>query len=217
MQSGKANTLLADHLFSPALFLAERIERGLLAAPGQSVVELGAGCALPSLLLATCANPPSKVVVTDFPDDTILVNLRKNVERNEATFRCSVHCEGYEWGKPVDTLRNYADHPSGFDIVILSDLLHFDQSHDVLISSAASLLARTPSARVHVCAGNYTRIDVCESFIRDAEKAGLIFDVPPTDGDIWLGDMEVSGLDKTQLAKRKGVCYYWVGRWRDLD
>ena len=34
--SKKANTLLADHLFSPALFLAERIERGLLTVRGQT-------------------------------------------------------------------------------------------------------------------------------------------------------------------------------------
>jgi hypothetical protein len=32
----KANTLLADHLFSPALFLAERIERGLIPVEGKT-------------------------------------------------------------------------------------------------------------------------------------------------------------------------------------
>ena len=98
----KANTLLADHIFSPALFLAERIERNL---PGKArlvryglkshyavcifdqyscilVLELGAGSALPSLLLSTRATPPSLVVVTDHPDEVILGNLRKNVKRN---------------------------------------------------------------------------------------------------------------------------------------
>lgn len=30
----KANTLLADHLFSPSLLLAERIERGLVPLAG---------------------------------------------------------------------------------------------------------------------------------------------------------------------------------------
>ena len=32
----QANTLLADHLFSPALFLAERIERGLIPLQGKT-------------------------------------------------------------------------------------------------------------------------------------------------------------------------------------
>jgi len=93
----KANTLLADRLFSPSLLLAERIERGLVPATGCSglvsksaieygthlfiyfilllffhkVVELGAGCALPSLLMATLAEHPSVILVTDHPDKTI--------------------------------------------------------------------------------------------------------------------------------------------------
>jgi len=64
------------------------------------VLELGAGSALPSLLLSTQANPPSLVVVTDYPDPGILDNLKKNVERNGAavTKGCAVKCEGYEWG-----------------------------------------------------------------------------------------------------------------------
>ena len=60
----QANTLLADHIFSPSLLLAERIERGLLPVSGKNgegycliaplrrglidfrpVIELGAGYA----------------------------------------------------------------------------------------------------------------------------------------------------------------------------
>ncbi|TFY59004.1 hypothetical protein EVJ58_g6050, partial [Rhodofomes roseus] len=78
----KANTLLADHLFSPSLLLAERIERGLIPLEAQTVVELGAGCALPSLLASTLARPPSLVVPTDYLDAPILVNLTRNLERN---------------------------------------------------------------------------------------------------------------------------------------
>jgi hypothetical protein len=65
------------------------------------VLELGAGSALPSLLLSTQANPPSLVVVTDYPDEGFLGNLRKNVGRNSAmavTKGCAVKCEGYDWG-----------------------------------------------------------------------------------------------------------------------
>lgn len=32
----QANTLLADHIFSPSLLLAERIERGLLTVSGKN-------------------------------------------------------------------------------------------------------------------------------------------------------------------------------------
>lgn len=39
---------------------------------------------------------------------------------------------------------------TAFDIVILSDLLHFDSSHDVLVKSLSLLLAKTTDARVYV-------------------------------------------------------------------
>jgi nicotinamide N-methyltransferase len=112
----KANTLLADHLFSPGLFLAERIERGLISAhrlAGRStgcilsglnnsrpVIELGAGCALPSLLMSTLTSPPSIIVVTDYPDPGILGNLVRNVDRNKNLVvpGCSVKYCGYNWG-----------------------------------------------------------------------------------------------------------------------
>ena len=70
------------------------------------VIELGAGCALPSLLLSTLSDPPSLVVVTDYPDEGILGNLKRNVEknRNVVTKGCSVQSYGYEWGTDASHL-----------------------------------------------------------------------------------------------------------------
>ena len=70
------------------------------------VIELGAGCALPSLLLSTLSEPPSLVVVTDYPDEGILGNLKRNVEknRNVVTKGCSVQSYGYEWGTDASHL-----------------------------------------------------------------------------------------------------------------
>ncbi|KAL0578874.1 hypothetical protein V5O48_003107 [Marasmius crinis-equi] len=109
-KEGKANTLLADHLFSPSIFLAERIERGLIPFHGRSVVEFGAGCGLPSLLMATRKNPPSLVVVTDYPDDGILGNLKENVSRNASQYssECTVRPCGYDWGTDASHLK-YVD------------------------------------------------------------------------------------------------------------
>ena len=71
-----------------------------------TVVELGAGCALPSLLASTLSEAPTLTVVTDYPDETILNNLTGNVERNREHYNrsCSVRCSGYEWGKDVQPL-----------------------------------------------------------------------------------------------------------------
>ncbi|KAJ6557952.1 hypothetical protein B0H19DRAFT_1028547 [Mycena capillaripes] len=217
-KEGKANTFLADHLFSPGLFLAERIERGLLPAHELSVIELGAGCALPSLLMSTLPAPPATIVVTDYPDPGILGNLVRNVERNKylVSSGCTVHCRGYEWGTDVTPLLadtgRAASH--GFDIVILSDLLHFHSSHAGLVSSIDALLARSSEARVHVASGNYTKPEVCDNFLRLAVRAGFIFDeiLPSDEERQWLGIFPVSGLDKTALTTRKAACRYWVGR-----
>ncbi|KAJ8516213.1 hypothetical protein ONZ45_g6453 [Pleurotus djamor] len=214
----RANTLLADHLFSPALLLSEQVERNLFKAPHKSVIELGAGCALPSLLLASSSDPPDLVVVTDYPDRGIISNLTNNVERNRNVFQpsCTVKCLGYEWGTDPSHLRNLLSSPKdGYDAMILSDLLHFDQSHDVLVSSITSLLARTPDARVHVAAGPYTRSEICDNFLRLAGSTGLHFDAVSC-GSEWEGSLYVSGLDKEQLAVRKAACRYWIGRWLDV-
>ena len=70
------------------------------------VIELGAGCALPSLLLSTLSEPPSLIVVTDYPDEGILGNLKRNVEKNHdvVTKGCSVQSYGYEWGTDASHL-----------------------------------------------------------------------------------------------------------------
>ncbi|KAG6861405.1 hypothetical protein C0995_000534 [Termitomyces sp. Mi166 len=224
-KQGKANTLLADHLFSPALYLAERIERGLFPAQtGSTVVELGAGTGLPSLLLATTSDHPALVVATDYPDENILENLKKNLEKNRPNFQptCRVECVGYEWGTNADLLLKLLQDPSknqtprqGYDIVILSDLLHFHGSHDVLISSIQALLSRLENSKVHVSAGKYTHRNVCEDFLRKGREAGLVFEevlAGPEEAG-WNGTMKVGGLDQEALAIRKANCYYWVGRW----
>ncbi|KAJ3556030.1 hypothetical protein NM688_g2250 [Phlebia brevispora] len=215
-KEGKANTLLADHLFSPSLLLAERLERGLIQVAGKSVVELGAGCALPSLLSTTLSDPPSLVVITDYPDQTILGNLTQNVERNRDHMSptCRTHCLGYEWGQDVAGLLQLAstmgtEHPSGYDIVILSDLLHFDGSHDVLLSSLVSLLRKLPTSRAYVAAGKYTPTHVCQHFISAAEKAGIVWE-QGEDDPVWRGTLSVrgGGLTKEQLGSDIVKCIF---------
>ncbi|KAI0266540.1 hypothetical protein BC834DRAFT_875036 [Gloeopeniophorella convolvens] len=228
-KEGKAITLLADHLFSPALLLAERIERGLIPLSGYSVIELGSGTALPSLLASTLPDPPALVVVTDYPDDIILGNLKSNVDSNAGavTSGCAVRCEGYEWGQDAShLLKSLAPQgplplPGGYDAVILSDLLHFDRSHGALLDSISMLLARRPTSRVFVAAGIYTRTDVCTAFLHQAEKRGLLW-IDSGAGENgrevdeeWRGTLPIHGVDWDQLGVRKGMCRWWVGRWSD--
>jgi len=222
-KEGKANTLLADHLFSPALLLAEQVERGLIPVQGRKILEIGAGCALPSLLMATLPEPPYLVVASDYPDEIILGNLKKNVDRNRLQFRanCTVRCTGYEWGKdPGPLLGLLPPHDNlGYDIMILSDLLHFNNSHEALIAAITSFLAASATSRVYVAAGKYTAADVCSGFLRMSKLMGLIWEegTDPSNANpvTWLGEMHVSSLDKEQLAVRKGMCRWWIGRWSE--
>jgi EEF1A N-terminal glycine/lysine methyltransferase len=93
---------LADHLFSPALVIAERIERCLLSVSDKTVLELGAGAALPSLLstILPLSDAPKLVVVTDYPDAAIMGNVERNVKENAALANSGVDIRpvGYEWG-----------------------------------------------------------------------------------------------------------------------
>ncbi|KIY48361.1 hypothetical protein FISHEDRAFT_65602 [Fistulina hepatica ATCC 64428] len=217
----KANTLLADHLFSPALFLAERLERGLIDVRDRRIVELGAGTGLPSLLSVLLPAPPQIVVVTDYPDERIMSNLRQNVERNRHLFPSTtvVQCAEYAWGTDATSLRRFLSASSdGFDVVFLSDLLHFKDSHDDLIASVLSLLSKTPDARVFVSAGNYTKAHICDTFVSKAAAANLMMgEVPPGENfNVWLGKNAVNGLDRDALGLRKSVCRFWIGRWARL-
>ena len=134
---------------------------------------------------------------------------------------------------PTDT-ESSAD--SGFDVVILSDLLHFDRSHPALLASLTALLARAASARVYVAAGSYTRPAVCDAFLRLAEEFGIVWeqsggggtsgdgdggDVSRREGEgggeAWMGTMRVAGLQLDQLAARKAMCRWWVGRWSEAS
>ncbi|GJJ14931.1 hypothetical protein Clacol_009201 [Clathrus columnatus] len=64
----------------------------------------------------------------------------------------------------------------GFDILILSDLLHFDSSHGEITQSIVLMLDKTDDARVYVVAGKYTRREICESFIKQATTEGLVWE-----------------------------------------
>lgn len=102
--------------------------------------------------------------------------------------------------------------------MILSDLLHFDASHDALLASLTALLSRVPSARAYVAAGRYTAPTHCARFVHIAAEAGLVLEEGTEageEGSTWRGAMEVrgGGLDRVQLAVRKGMCRWWVGRW----
>jgi EEF1A N-terminal glycine/lysine methyltransferase len=103
----------------------------------------------------------------------------------------------------------------GYDIVFLSDLLHFHSSHHSLVKSLISLLDKiSPNSRAYVAAGKYTPPHVCDNFLSIAKQAGISFTERTPDSDEpWLGSLKVQGLTNQDLSDRKGNCRWWIGRW----
>jgi EEF1A N-terminal glycine/lysine methyltransferase len=103
---------------------------------------------------------------------------------------------------------------SGFDLVVMSDLLYFDKSHSKLIESVELLLTKTRDARLWVAAGKYTPEHVCSSFLELGTKAGLIWEEVPTSGN-WEGDTTTGTYTVEELQVRKNNSNLWIGRWND--
>ena len=99
----------------------------------------------------------------------------------------------------------------------MSDLLHFGSEHSALVDSLTALLAKSRGSRVYVAAGNYTKQDVCDQFIDQAQRAGILLVEESCQQVGWQGEMVVRGpgLDREGLKRRRDMSRLWVGRWTD--
>lgn len=102
-KSGLALTLIADHIFSPALVLSELICNGTTIVRDQRVLELGCGTGLVGLI--ALKHGASAVYLTDYDDESILCCPRLNLEQNRqclSSQRCVV--VGHTWGTEVSSI-----------------------------------------------------------------------------------------------------------------
>jgi nicotinamide N-methyltransferase len=117
---------------------------------GRTVLELGAGAGLPSLVCAL--NDASRVVVTDYPDAELIDNLWYNIDHcGLSTSPPSIVAEGYLWGAPINDLTKHLPREQdGFDVLILADLLFNHSEHTKLIQTVQLTLKRSPGAKAYV-------------------------------------------------------------------
>lgn len=146
----------------------------------KSVLELGAGAGLPSLISAL--NSASTVVVTDYPDVDLIDNLKYNIQNSlsAASSRSPIFAEGYLWGADPSPLLSHLSHSpegkkDGFDVLILADLLFNHSEHTKLVSTLQLTLSRAPSSRAYVFFTPYRPwlIEKDMAFFDRAREAGF--------------------------------------------
>ncbi len=120
-------SLFAEHIWPGALVIADYLVDHSELCSGKSILELGAGVALPSIVASKLG--AKTVVCSDFPDAI----LQNNVQALASVNNCkSFFVEPYRWGDdPVNLLVHlFADDKevmgSKFDVIILAECLWKD-------------------------------------------------------------------------------------------
>ncbi|KAI0852560.1 hypothetical protein F5Y00DRAFT_227004 [Daldinia vernicosa] len=196
--------LFSHYLWNASLLLAELVEAGTLGLPldvglrrlqpaafnvaSLETLELGAGTALPSLMAALLG--AKGVVVTDYPSETVLDTLRKNVAANAKTENspagslAPLTAEGHAWGE-LDT-PFAAEHRGRFDRVFVCDCLWMPWQHTNLHKSISWFLKDSPDARAWVVAGFHTGRAKMRGFFEDDALAAAGLEVE----SIWERDCD---------------------------
>ena len=117
----------------------------------KTILELGAGAGLPSLICGVLG--AKQVVVTDYPDLELIINLRENIESCDThPTRGNIAAEGFLWGASTDKLVQYlpASSAQRFDLLILADLLFNHSEHHKLVATVTATLQHASDAQALV-------------------------------------------------------------------
>lgn len=136
--------LFVDALWPGALFMADYLGKNAAFVRGLTVLELGAGAGLPSLV--ACKLGARRVVVTDYPAAGVLENLRELLADNGVTESlCEVR--PHVWGEDVSPLLSLlpptlSGSEGRFDVLLLAELLWQDTAalHPALLLSIQACL-----------------------------------------------------------------------------
>lgn len=133
----KSHVLWANYLWNGGRWLANHLSTNVGLCRGRSVVELGAGSGLPSIVAGKLG--AERVCCTDYPDQELVDNLRHNFARNELADSTKFDCRGFLWGDKVEDLLAFNEN-RGYDLVFLCDLVFNHSEHQKLIKSTLELL-----------------------------------------------------------------------------
>lgn len=118
--------LFANHIWPGSIVMADYLVNNQFLYKSRSIIELGAGAALPSIV---CSITGAKLVtITDFPDINIIENIDYLLSLNNCP-RKDTKVLGHTWGESVEDLVILTEDKKGYDIVLLAEVLWKDTYH----------------------------------------------------------------------------------------
>ncbi|KAI9062545.1 hypothetical protein FKP32DRAFT_1604052 [Trametes sanguinea] len=207
----RSSIYIADHLSD--LALDRHIENARSAGRLLTLLELGAGAGLPSIVIAKTYKDVS-VTTSDYPDESLISTLSENVKRNKVTDRCRV--VPYNWGTDASQLLSQTS--NGFDIVLAADTLWNLDLHAIFVDTLQRTLRRSPDARVYIVAGLHTGRYVINSFLRRVQDARFVPErlvERSVSGSSSDRPWSVDHADEEDEQERRRWVVWMVFKWAD--
>ncbi|KER00639.1 hypothetical protein AUEXF2481DRAFT_551 [Aureobasidium subglaciale EXF-2481] len=166
------NALWGHFLWNAGRTIASHFESNPQLVKAKTVLELGAGAGLPSLISAHLS--AKQVVVTDYPDADLIDNLSHNIDTCAPSL--PIVAKGYLWGADTSTLIEKVKPDDGFDVLILADLLFNHSEHGKLLQTVQQSLKKDGTALVFFTPYRPWLLEKDLAFFDLARENGFIVD-----------------------------------------
>lgn len=161
----KNDKLFVGHVWEGCLVLADFIVQNSSQFEDKTILELGSGCALPSMVVSRFN--PKRVVCTDYPDPDLIDHIRTLIQRNKCT---NIEIDSYEWGEESMKLLAYNNNNDLYDVIFCAELLWKDTLPlmEKLLQSIQSYLKPTTGRAYFSFAER-----LCEGFSKESTERVL--------------------------------------------